>query len=285
MKKAMLMVAIVMVWGCSQVSDAEIKDQAVEAVKSEVAEMQDQAVEAAKEKVMDAATAKAEDAVDGIASKAIDAAPDQVTDTLQKKVSEVVPSAASASEFQPGIHYTVINPAWEDPNQDQVVVYEFFGYLCPHCYSFQPYMQKLESQLPENAKLQRVPVVFRAQWKPFAQAYYTIENLGLTEELHTSLFEAIHTHRKPLRTIEDIATWAASAHGVDKDKFLSTAQSFMVDGLIRKGDQMMRAMQIQGTPTLVVNGQYKPDKNALKTGDRVIDATVHLTEKAVAVEK
>ena len=247
MNKTLLIFSVVLFWGCSQANDqAEVKEAVKEQVTAEV--------EAAVEQVADVAQA------------------------VESSVESVAEEVAEAMDFQPGIHYQVINPAWDTKSEDQVLVYEFFSYMCQHCASFEPYMKKLEHDLPEHGKVVRIPVVFYPQWKPFAQAYYTFESMDLVDKAHGALFAAIHQHRKPLRTIEDIATWVSSSFGVDKEQFLSTANSFMIDGQIRKGMQMMQAMGVSSTPTLVTHGKYKPNNKVFKTRDEVLDVTLYLVD-------
>ncbi|MFC3194530.1 thiol:disulfide interchange protein DsbA/DsbL [Marinicella sediminis] len=247
MNKVLLILSVVLFWGCSQANDhADVK----EAVKKEAAAEVEAVVEQASE----------------------------VAEAVESSVESVVEEVAEAVDFQPGIHYSVINPAWDTKSEDEVLVYEFFSYMCQHCASFEPYMKKLEHDMPEHGKVVRIPVVFYPQWKPFAQAYYTFEAMDLVDQAHAALFAAIHQHRKQLRSIEDIANWVSSSFGVDKDEFLSTANSFMIDGQIRKGMQMMQAMGVSSTPTLVTHGKYKPNNKVFRTRDEVLDVTLYLVD-------
>ena len=250
MKKFTLILSVMFIWGCSQADDTEVDEPVKQAV---VAEVKDQT---------EAVVAEVKDQVEAVVDTAAEVA-ENVVDAVDAK-------------FQPGIHYQVINPAWDTQTEDAVVVYEFFSYMCAHCASFEPYMKKLESEMPEHAKLVRIPVVFYPQWKPAAQAYYTFEAMGLVEQAHTAMFTAIHQYKKQFRTIEDVAEWAAGSFGVDKDQFLSTANSFMIDGQIRKGMQMMQALGVSSTPTLITNGKYVPNSKTFKTRDEIIDVTSYL---------
>lgn len=263
MKKITLMLSIMLIWGCSQA-----QDEAVTEAKAEVKEAVSNQVEAvqaeAKEQVAEAKQASEEKVVD------------------EAKAAMATVAKAPKAEFQAGIHYQVINPAYDTNNDSEVVVYEFFGYPCPHCATFEPYMKKLEAEMPENAKLVRVPVVFGKQWEPFAQAYYTFEAMGIVDQVHGPMFEAIHQHKKQFRSIDEIAVWAASSFGVDKDKFLSTAKSFMIDGQVRKGMQMLQAMGVTSTPTLVTNGKFFPNSKALKSRNDIIEITQFLVDQELA---
>ena len=244
MKMITLIFSIMLIWGCSQANDQDVVEEAKVAAKEVVAEQ----AEAVKAEAMD----KAKEAVNVVAEKAA---------------------------YQAGIHYQVINPAYDTENGKEVVVYEFFGYTCPHCATFEPYMKKLEAELPENAKLVRIPVVFGKQWQPFAQAYYTFEAMGIVNQVHGPMFEAIHQHKKQFRTIEEIAVWVAASYGVNKDEFLSTAKSFMIDGQVRKGMQMLQVMGVTSTPTLVTNGKFRPNAKALKTRNDIIEITQFLVKQ------
>ena len=186
--------------------------------------------------------------------------------------------AKAQKNYIAGTHYTVLDPAFENDNTEQVIVYEFFGYKCPHCSNFQTYMKPWHDKLPKNVKLVRVPVVFQPGWDILAKAYYTAETMGIIEKTHQPLFDAIHKQRKNFRSIEDLASWFETEFSVDKEAFLSTANSFMIDSKVRQSNNMMRKMQIKSTPSLVVNGKYKPNVKALGTVPGMLDLVSHLSD-------
>ena len=176
---------------------------------------------------------------------------------------------------QAGRHYDVINPAWQG-GEDQQVVYEFFSYMCPGCYAFEPHMGVMKSQLSETQKIVRVPVSLYAQWEPHAKTYYALMMMGTWEKVHQPFFDALHQYKKPLRTLEDIAAWLSASFAVDEKKFLATANSFAVDSQIRQAQKMIQAMGVSRVPTLVVNGRFKPNFQTLQTPERIIQTTVEL---------
>lgn len=185
---------------------------------------------------------------------------------------------AVASRFQPGIHYQVINPAW-DTGQETPVVYEFFSYMCPGCFGFEPVMNQLKTALSDDQQIIRIPVAFYPQWEPHAKTYYALEIMQQRERVHQALFNAIHQQRKPLRDLENIGDWLRAAHGIDKAEFLQHANSFQVDSQMRKGKQMMAAMGVSQIPTLVVNGRYKPNFKQVSVAQDILDLTVDLATK------
>ncbi len=264
MKKFTLLLSVMLIWGCSQANEIDNKEPA----KAKVEQVTQSAQETAQEEV----AKKLDEKVAKITEKATEEAKEMAAETIQEVKDEVATATDTvvpASEYQAGIHYNVITPAW-DTGSDDVIIYEFFSYMCTHCNSFQPYMKQLEASLPEGIKLQRVPVVFYPQWRPHAQAYYTFETMNLLDQVHEPFFAAIHQHKKQFRNIEDVADWVSASFNVDRDKFLSTAKSFMVDGQLRKGMQMMQAMNITSTPTLVVNGKYTANGEKISTREDII---------------
>lgn len=155
-----------------------------------------------------------------------------------------------------GKDYNLLKNPYATENKDKVVVYEFFGYTCPHCYHFEPFLNDWNSAKPDYVQLIRVPLNFHESWAIYQQAYLTAEVMGVAERAHNKLFEDIHANHKSFRTIEDLAQWYADNTGVNKEEFLSTADSFILDSKLRQADKMGYAMQISGTPSVVVNGKY-----------------------------
>ena len=44
---------------------------------------------------------------------------------------------------------------------EEIIVYEFFWYGCPHCYNLEPTMDRIESGLDKDARTVKVPVALR----------------------------------------------------------------------------------------------------------------------------
>jgi len=185
----------------------------------------------------------------------------------------------ATSPYLEGLHYKNISPAHVSENDKQIIVYEFFGYKCPHCASFQPYMKSLHKDLPDYVTVVPVPLGFNPSWKTLAQGYYTAQSLGIIDKSHQAMFDALHKQGKKFRSIEDIADWYVSEFGVDKKEFLTTANSFMIDSMINKGNNLAVKMNIPSTPKLVINGKFMPEVTALGSNDAVIELTRHLIKQ------
>lgn len=188
------------------------------------------------------------------------------------------PEGGEVKQTLEGLGYVKLDEPYATENTEKVVVYEFFGYLCGHCNSFEPQMSKWADNKPEYVEIIRVPLNFQQGWDVLQQGYLTASSMGIADETHAKLFAAIHKERKFFRTIEDLASWYADNSKVNKEEFLSTAQSFIIDSQQRKADKMGFIMKITGTPTIVINGKYKPTNN-LKSREDVLKVMTILVEK------
>ncbi len=191
--------------------------------------------------------------------------------TVQAQQEGMVP-------YQEGLHYFKIDNAKAIPG-DTVEVTEFFSYLCSHCNTFEPYVNSWAARIPDYVDFKRVPVVFgRSSWELYARAFATAEIMNLPEEAHMGMMDRIWKEKKMMRSLDQIADFYVE-YGADKEKFLSTAQSFAVDGKIRKDQQLVRSYGITGTPSLVVAGKYRiAGSQAVPSFDVMLDVVDYLVE-------
>jgi thiol:disulfide interchange protein DsbA len=186
--------------------------------------------------------------------------------------------APAAAEYDEGIEYKRINPAVPTSSGDKIEIVEVFWYGCPHCYRFEPHMLEWKKNLPENVSFVRMPAVFpnRPVWETHARAFYTAEVLGVLDETHQPLFDALHKNRQRLFTPEALADFYAS-YRVDKKVFLETYNSFTVDMKVNNARTLSEQYKVDGVPTLVINGKFLThgsisggDKGMLKVTDYLI---------------
>jgi thiol:disulfide interchange protein DsbA len=148
----------------------------------------------------------------------------------------------------------------DPPAAGTVVVEEFFNYICPACNAFEPSFVAWVAKLPPYAKLVHVPATFRADFVPYAKAYYAAESLGLVEKTHKAVYDAIHVaHTIPAegdRPSEERVAEFYADYGVTKDDFLRAMQSFGVQVKVRRATEYMTRAKVPSTPTIIVNGKY-----------------------------
>ena len=181
-----------------------------------------------------------------------------------------------AADFTPETHYKVLTPQSTDSG-DKIEVLEFFWYGCPHCYSFEPYVQSWKKSKPANVEFSRIPVMFRPDWEVQARVYYALSNMGVIEDLHGKIFGAIHKDKKRLYTKEALTNFVVK-NGVDQDVFLKEYDSFAVDGMVRKAKKKQKAYKLQGVPSIAVNGKYLTSGSMSGSYDNLIKIMDHLIE-------
>ena len=104
-------------------------------------------------------------------------------------------AALTSERFQLGTHYQRLSPTQPTSSSpDQIEVAEIFWYGCPHCYTFDPYLESWKSDLSANVNFIRVPAVWNPLVELHARAYYTAQALGKGEEMHTPIFREIHVN-------------------------------------------------------------------------------------------
>ncbi len=159
-----------------------------------------------------------------------------------------------AADYREGVHYKKLPPL-QTSSGEKIEVLEFFWYGCPHCYSFEPYMNAWKKTKPANVEVVRVPAIFRPEWEIQARTYYALSIMGVIEDMHGKIFSAMHKDKKRLDTKTRLVDFL-ERKGVDRKKFLVEYDSFAVDGLVRKAKKKVKAYQLQGVPSVAVNGKY-----------------------------
>lgn len=190
-------------------------------------------------------------------------------------------AAPAARAWQSGVDYFPIDPPQPTSTGDKIEVVEVFSYACPHCAHFQPDVEALKARLPKNAQFVTIPAVFNAQWEPFARAFYTARTMGVLDKTHQALFDALHRDHLPLFSLDALANSFYAKYGVNPSTFISTANSFVVDSEMARGDQLVRAYGVSSTPTLVVNGKYRVEMNAeRKIGPKeIVEIALYLVKQ------
>ena len=84
--------------------------------------------------------------------------------------------------------YTQISTE-KQTESDQIIIYEFFWYGCPHCFNLEPTMDRIEADLDKDAKVVKVPVALRDSWLPHAKLYYAISQMDKIDDFHNLIFE------------------------------------------------------------------------------------------------
>lgn len=175
--------------------------------------------------------------------------------------------------------YRVLEGAQPGNDPDTIEVVEFFWYGCPHCYNFEPYVERWKQNQPEGVEFRYVPAVFSPRWEVHGRAYYTAAVLGVLDTFHDAMFRALHEDGRSLDTASKLGDFAAEL-GLDGEKFASTMNSFAVDAKIRQARSLQKAYGISGTPSVVIDGRYVTSGSMAGGFDRMIEV---INERVAAI--
>ena len=184
----------------------------------------------------------------------------------------------AAETFREGVDYELVEPAQNTETGERIEVREIFWYGCPHCFDFEPFVERWLEDRPENVEFVRMPAVFRQTWAIHARAFYAARALGKLEAMHGPLFRAIHVERRKLFDRESIAAFAAG-QGIDREAFDQAYDSFSVEGKARKAAQLSRSYGITGVPAVIVNGRYRTSGRMAGSYDRLLKIIDFLVAK------
>jgi thiol:disulfide interchange protein DsbA len=137
----------------------------------------------------------------------------------------------------------------------RIEVIDFFFYGCPFCNDLRPMLERWRKSLPDDVVFRRTPTVRRDSWVPLARTYYTLEILGEVERLHEEVYKGYHDEELSMSRPEVMADWA-QRHGVDRGRWLEVYQSEEVTRRVEQARRMTQDYDIQGTPSVVINGRY-----------------------------
>jgi thiol:disulfide interchange protein DsbA len=194
-----------------------------------------------------------------------------------KSAAESAP--APAWKYQEGQHYNRLTTAQGTSSPpDKIEVAEIFWYGCPHCFSFEPYLEKWKPNLANDVAFVRIPVIWNPTNQIHARAFYTAQALDVSEEFHIAMFRAIHVNNKPMAS-EAMIQELFEKLGVDAAVFKQTFSSFAVNGNIKRAGNFTERYQIRSVPLLVINGTYKTDAPAVTSFDQMLDVANELIER------
>lgn len=176
-------------------------------------------------------------------------------------------SGVRAVQAQQG--YQVLNPPVNTRVSDKVEVLEYFWFGCPHCFAFEPSINKWVDEKPDYVEFVREAPPLNPGWEPHSRAFYAAEIMGVTDKFFDPMFDGIHVERRSLRQPDKIAKFAGEL-GIDEDKFRKTMDSFAVNTRMKQTMQMAQASRIRGVPSVVINGKYLTGGSLAGSHDGII---------------
>ncbi|MGA7439445.1 MAG: thiol:disulfide interchange protein DsbA/DsbL, partial [Luteibacter sp.] len=177
-----------------------------------------------------------------------------------------------------GKHYFRIDPVQPTSSPGKIEVTEVFSYGCPACFQYHGVVDDMAKSLPRGTVMTYTPAAFRPDenWPLLQRAYLTALAFGVDKQSHDAMFDAVfksgelgiidlQTNKPKAQsawpTIDDVAKFYAK-FGVKPDEFVATANSFTINTKMKRSDELIRAYEVDSTPTIVVNGKYRLTPNS-----------------------
>lgn len=182
---------------------------------------------------------------------------------------------AADKEYMEGAEYLRLANPQPTSAAGKVEVVELFMYTCPHCRDLEPNLNAWLETKPDDVVFVRIPAIFRTKSELYAKAYFTAEQLGVLEKIHTALFDALHVKKQKIIDAESLRDFFV-AQGVDPTGFDKAFNSFSVSVKVNNARLMTRRYAITGVPTLIVNGKFSTSGTLAGSRDGIIDVVNYL---------
>jgi thiol:disulfide interchange protein DsbA len=161
----------------------------------------------------------------------------------------------AAQNIRRDVDYRLIPKPQPVETGDRIEVIDFFFYACPYCHEMLPHLERWQKRKPADVVFRHVPVVRHDSWVPLAKTYYTLEAMGEVARLHAAVYRSYHVEDLSMSQDKVIAEWAAK-HGLDREKFMAIYNSPEVRQQVERARKMTMDYDIQGTPSVVVDGKF-----------------------------
>ncbi len=199
----------------------------------------------------------------------------------------------ASAEPKNGVDYKTLPTAQATEAGKKIEVTEFFAYSCPHCNAFQQPLSAWAKAQGANIVFKRIHVGNGSSALPQQRLFFTLEALGLQDQLDAKVFHAMHVERLRLNSDELVFDFIAK-QGVDRKKFSDAYNSFGVAARVRRANAMMEAYQVDSWPLIAIDGRFitspslaansgsKPASNEAELHARVLAVMDHLVKTAQA---
>jgi thiol:disulfide interchange protein DsbA len=167
-----------------------------------------------------------------------------------------VTAMASTASPVNNVDYQSLEKAMPTDSGNKVEVTEFFSYSCPHCNALDPDLAAWVKSKGDSIVFRRIPVQIHEGDQLLQSLYYTMEAMGITEQLHGKVFHALHVDHKQFTSVNDIADFVAS-QGIDRAKFLGMYSSFSIGPKVIRANQLSEQYKLSSVPMLAIDGRFE----------------------------
>ena len=182
----------------------------------------------------------------------------------------------AAAQSQADLDYREI-PQQPIETGEKIEVIDFFFYGCQYCNDLLPRLERWRRNMPADVVMRHIPVVRHDSWVPLAKTYFTLEAMGEVERLHPAVFHSYHVEDLYMSQEKVIAEWAGK-QGLDREKFMAIYRSDETRQKVERARKQTMQYEIQGTPSLVVDGRFLTDGASAKTIE-ILDRMVRIARQ------
>ena len=111
-----------------------------------------------------------------------------------------------------------------------------------------------------------------------ARLYFASLALGINEEIHWPVFQAMNEQRNPLGS-EDAILDLIEDLGQDRVAFQRAFNSFGVTSQVTRAKSAAAAYGIRGTPEMIVNGKYRISTSMTGSQEKMLLVTAALVDR------
>ena len=174
-----------------------------------------------------------------------------------------------------GRDYTVVEGGKPWGGADgKIEVLEVFAYTCGHCADFQPMLDAWVRKQPADVRFEYLPAAYDLR-NAYSRGFFAAQASDAVARIHAPMFRAVHHDRLLANnaTIDEVA-WFLGQQGLDAAAAKATMASPAVDALMQRARDFQVAIQLRGTPTLVVAGRYvvvaRTHEDALRITEQLV---------------
>jgi thiol:disulfide interchange protein DsbA len=144
----------------------------------------------------------------------------------------------------------------------------------------EPYVNQWLKTLPKDVVFKRVPT-YNDAWAPMVTLFYTLEAMGVLDQYHQKVFDAIHKNNVNMNNTKKRDEWL-KANGIDPKKYAEVEKSFTVATKVQRAKQLTQSYKVDSVPRFFVNGKYYTSADLAGGGDKlflVIDQLINVARK------
>lgn len=192
----------------------------------------------------------------------------------------VPPPAASSEKYLLDTHYREVKDEF-GPEGNDIVVTEFFAYGCPHCQTFQTYIDRWGKTVPSDVTIKQSPVVWNEVMVLQAKLFFIASSMEEFAEIHEKLFieTAAIGGEKDLDGQKKHYAKLFAEYGMEEDQFMVQLSASKVKLQVEDAVQLMKSSGLSGTPAIVVNGKYLIVTSSVGSQGEILDIADFLIDK------